>query len=473
MEATWSRFPQGKSHRCLTIIICEDDLEESKHEDWKTLFNVFTMRLNKNAANKRKRSKEPSMKLVHIFFLSTVIVSFGMISIQLHVFDNRVAEVSPSSGMASAFFNNQKGRSTPEQRDSRKTRKEGKCDHIDNDKDIDDDLKPILKILCHAGYNTSKNSQNVKRSILPKWSKILEAYGPPKIYGLQSCPVFRAKVKPNKRRIAPAGMFNSGTNLLGMLIERNCDFSGLGTQRMKSQVPWGKHMPVRNRANHTAAGQKNQLYYETLPIVIVRDPYTWMQSMCRQSYAAQWAYSKSSCPNIVPYPSDIEAYPRFRNKKHIPVHVTYDRGMQIKYESIAHLWNEWYAEYVGFKGNANEHKQPRHTSESTMEEQAFPFLLVRMEDLIFHAKTIVPQLCECIGGTLSGDEVSQVAIIANGFNSGIDTSGGLMTGLVRSIVNYGNITKRRDGYPKFQLEAAMDTLDSNLMNLLGYRYEIP
>jgi hypothetical protein len=54
-------------------------------------------------------------------------------------------------------------------------------------------------------------------------------------------------------------------------------------------------------------------------------------------------------------------------------------------------------------------------------------------------------------------------------NSGIDKVGGLL----KSIVKYGNTTKRRDGYATFQLEAAKDVLDSRLMNLLGYRYEEP
>jgi len=347
-----------------------------------------------------------------------------------------------------------------------------KCDDINDDDDDDDDLKPILKILCQAGYNISKHSTEIDRSVLPKWSKILEHYGPPKILGLETCQAFREKIPPHQRHIAPAGMFNSGTNLLANLIRVNCEFEALGTnhQKMRSQVPWGKHRPFSTRANHTLE-KNDRPYYQTLPVVSIRDPYTWLQSMCRQPYAASYSFGKSSCPNIVPYPSDIEAHPRFKNAKHIPVFVKYDKGFTIKYESMAHLWNEWYTEYIEFE-NANTDQHHAGVTNIAMKTPDFPFIVVRMEDLIFNADAVIPQMCECVGGTLKGDHVKQYANIAN-MNHGIDKSGGRKTGLLRSVVNYGNITKRRDGYPKFQLVAAKDTLDSRLMSELGYRYEEP
>jgi len=348
-----------------------------------------------------------------------------------------------------------------------KIEKKGECDDIDDD--VDDDLKQILKVLCQGGYNVSKSNKDIDRSRLPKWSEILEEYGPPKILGLESCQVFRDKIKPNKRRISPAGIFNSGTNLLSHLLADNCDL------KTPNQVPWGKHTPFSSHTNHTVSSKykrkiKVHPYYETLPVVAIRDPYTWMESMCRQPYAASYEHTKLFCPNIIPYPSDIEAHPRFQNMDYIPVRVKYNVDNIIKYKSMPHLWNEWYGEYIEFEStDQHDHQQSGNT---IMKPSVFPLLVVRMEDLVFHAETVVPQLCECAGGTLKSEEVQHYANVANR-NHGIDISGGIDTGLLRSVIKYGNITNRRAGYPTFQLVAARDLLDSRLMDLMGYRYEEP
>ena len=92
-----------------------------------------------------------------------------------------------------------------------------------------------------------------------------------------------------------------------------------------SQTKWGKHTPASSRTNHTSyyTGERKPLglppYQTTLAVVSIRDPYSWMQSMCRVSYAAQFDHDKSLCPNIKPYPEDIEAHPRFAKMKFVPV----------------------------------------------------------------------------------------------------------------------------------------------------------
>lgn len=137
----------------------------------------------------------------------------------------------------------------------------------------------------------------------------------------------------------------------------------------------------------------------------------------------------------------------------MPAHATYIKGLYIKYPSIAHLWNEWYNPYV----NATD----------------FPRLIVRMEDLVFRAELVLPKICNCFGGTWTNhyqDTVKYHASVANQ-NSGIDTSTG--SGLLRSILKYGNRTLRRKHYQSIQFQAAQEVLDPNLMDLLGYSYEPP
>ena len=349
------------------------------------------------------------------------------------------------------------------------TKDKDMCDDMNDEDHGDDDLKPILKILCQAGYNISKDSTEIDRSVLPKWSDIMEGYGPPTIVGLDTCQKFRDTIPANVRHMAPAGMFNSGTNLLHFLIQKNCNFRGLGPGRMsmRQSVPWGKHRLFSTRANHTADHPMYQglKHHDTLAVVVIRDPYTWLQSMCRQPYSAQYRHSKKTCPNLVPYPSDLA------NTKYTPVNVKYETGYRVAYDSMAHLWNEWYGDYIEFEEEEDTTATTGASIHTTnMKTPDTPFLVLRMEDLIFHADTVLPQMCECVGGKLRGSRVQQITEIANR-NAGIDRSSGKNSGLLRSIVNYGNITRRRDGYPAFQLVAAKEILDSRLMNVMGYRYE--
>ena len=84
----------------------------------------------------------------------------------------------------------------------------------------------------------------------------------------------------------------------------------------------------------------------------------------------------------------------------------------------------------------------------------------------------MPKLCECAGAEYRGGEtIRHVSFVANQ-NKGVDMSGGLEnSGLLRSIVKYGNISNRKVGYQPQQLEAARNILDPRLMNLLSYAFE--
>lgn len=186
------------------------------------------------------------------------------------------------------------------------------------------------------------------------------------------------------------------------------------------------------------------------PSSAIRDPYTWMQSMCRQPYGAQFDHNKDSCPNIIPYPEDIASHPRHGKVDYMPVWITYSKELKVKHLSLAHLWNEWYYPY--------------------MWNVSYPRLMVRLEDLLFHADTVLPQICECMGGRYH-QEVKHHAEVANR-NRGIDTNE-TSQGLLRSIIKYGNIQNRRKGYPSNQLQAAKEILDPKAMELFGYRYETP
>ena len=133
----------------------------------------------------------------------------------------------------------------------------------------------------------------------------------PKTLGLDRCAAFRSAQGP-RGRPAVAGLFNTGTNFLMKLLRMNCDFpdacpaqphikvdkdnpyeaeirimAEMQLARRNNcspfllQVPWGKHNPVDWRGLHAAQGLEGVDVDGVLPVVVVKDPFTWMRSMCR------------------------------------------------------------------------------------------------------------------------------------------------------------------------------------------------
>jgi hypothetical protein len=190
-----------------------------------------------------------------------------------------------------------------------------------------------------------------------------------------------------------------------------------------------------------------------MPVVTIRDPYTWMQSMCRQPYEAQFDHTREDCPHLIPTETDLKAHPRYEKFKYIPVHVIYNRKehISVRHDSLAHYYNEWYQDYKNFTD--------------------FPRLIVRMEDLIFHGEETIAQICECAGGqSRTGSRFSHVQDTAK---IGDTRRGTPDTGLLGAIIKYGNASNRRVGYAPVQLQAAKDLLDPELMKIFGYKYEDP
>ena len=263
----------------------------------------------------------------------------------------------------------------------------------------------------------------------------------------------------------------------------------------KRQVPWGKHTPSEYRGLHLAPKYGNAPVEEALAIVTTRDPYTWMSSMCRQNYAALFDHNKEKCPNLIPYQTDIKEHPRYGKMNYIPVHVRYDKDIIIKHESLAHVWKSWYGSYlyqnstVGALENKakdpyGDHPKIKQAVQQSAQPEKFPRIIVRMEDVIFHADIVIPKLCECAGFEFHNEfgHVSEMSnnnpgteknqLFVEGQSTG-SSSSQVITGLLRSIIKYGNITNRRTGYPAFQLEAAKDILSEQMMATFQYKIEEP
>jgi len=293
------------------------------------------------------------------------------------------------------------------------------------DSDIDEKM---LRILRHVGIYNSNQLTAEEISFLPSWEQVVEKFGDkgPVILGLDTCPTYRSKFPVDKRKMAVAGPFNSGTHFLYQILSNNC--KSLKTKNNKNknirfQVPWGKHQSPNFRLVHNVemgSSIKNdhqkdpstgkidhpplpdrllEANESVLPIVVVRDPYTWWQSMCKVRYAAHWYHVvPDHCPNFVPnhverewfnknkkeirkhYNNDVWKVDNVFNKANytldkdvIPLWVRYHSENR-EHTSLAHMWADWYNDYY---------------------QADYPRLLVRLEDLVFYPHETLKAICDC------------------------------------------------------------------------------
>ena len=81
------------------------------------------------------------------------------------------------------------------------------------------------------------------------------------------------------------------------------------------QVPWGKHNPVDWRGQHAAQGLEGVDVDGVLPVVVVKDPFTWMRSMCRMDLCGN-VFSSNSDTTSERYTRPSGASGTSRNPRH-------------------------------------------------------------------------------------------------------------------------------------------------------------
>mmetsp|Transcript_11386 Transcript_11386/g.20214 ORF Transcript_11386/g.20214 Transcript_11386/m.20214 type:complete len:375 (-) Transcript_11386:9-1133(-) len=299
---------------------------------------------------------------------------------------------------------------------------------------IDPEKLHAYQILLDAGVSPITPSI---LSQLPRWSDIVSQYGPkPLLHNLESsCPAFRASVPKQDRFAAVAGLFNTGTNLLGNLMTQNCQIDGRskGTG-MRSQVPWGKHNPpsTHRLKNVAKVGGMGINQTAVFPLVLIKDPYHWAGSQCRHRYFTAWEQDSEHCPNIVSW----------TNGSPTQVSVGYALGV-VEYKTLIGQWNSWYNEY---------------------EEQVFPLATLRFEDILFHAEEVVTTLCKCVEGRRRRGKFKYPEESAKHGLVGHTESNGLMNALIR----YGDPGKRLEGWTERDWEYASVHLDRGLVDKYGY-----
>ena len=186
-----------------------------------------------------------------------------------------------------------------------------------------------------------------------------------------------------------------------------------------------------------------------LPVIMTRDPYTWLQSMCKHPYAAYWGTRgfPEHCPGLVPDKNDKE---RGFTGDSFKVNVRYHPPMN--YESLAHYWSQWYWEYVDFD---------------------YPRLIIRFEDLQFHPREVTDIVCQCAGGVAKseGGGFAYIVDSAKSFGPGHGPQKQEKTNMITGMIKYGTGAGRLNKLSKEDLEYARKHFDPELMKL--FEYNIP
>jgi hypothetical protein len=167
---------------------------------------------------------------------------------------------------------------------------------------------------------------------------------------------------------------------------------------------------------------------------------------CSHPYAAKWPHTKDHCPNLVPSPDDYKIPGASFPGNSIPVTVKYNPPAE--YESLAHYWTKWNQEYL---------------------EADYPRLIVRFEDLQFHAKEMINLVCECAGAVPRDPNAAFTYIVDSGkWGAG---HRGQQTNLITAMIKYGTDARRFSGMTREDMEYAATALDPELMQL--FQYEMP
>jgi hypothetical protein len=293
------------------------------------------------------------------------------------------------------------------------------------------DKEPILKRLRAVGI-ARMDDRTI--AALPTWRDVQSLY-----YAQSEKAVVHARGCGFYQYIGAAGLFNTGTNALTYYMRSNLQIvSNINTttNAVLTQVPWDKHWLSSLRWNHSIPLYRNFSAAVTanavLPIVTIRDPWSWMQTMCAQPYLVQYVddergkHKNTACPNL-------------HRAVHMPKMIS---GRT--WPSLLHLWNDWYREYF---------------------YSELPFLMVRFEDLIWQPQEVVRAIQHCSGATAAAPNFVYV----------VDQSKwehvrqyGPQSNRITAMMKHGNPRRRIRNWSARDVEMSKAIVDDELLGLFGY-----
>jgi hypothetical protein len=143
----------------------------------------------------------------------------------------------------------------------------------------------IVKILTAANVEIDEELAEQ----LPTWDDIVSMYGDkPIVYGLETCQTYRDTVKPEDRMLGPAGMFNTGTNLLFELMKVNCDIKEARfAPNVDPALPIAYREPRRNGMRWQVRGTISRLQLRFL-LLRLEFVYTRFSNLFHSSFCCDY-----------------------------------------------------------------------------------------------------------------------------------------------------------------------------------------
>ena len=187
---------------------------------------------------------------------------------------------------------------------------------------------------------------------------------------------------------------------------------------------------------------------DVLPVLTIRNPWIWLQSMCKNPYSARWPHH-SMCPHLKKTDKNNQ------QSQWNEVSVKYGAATE-SYLSLAHLWNDWYRDYLRARIPPNLENNNNTT---------YPWIAVRIEDLVFRTVPTIRAVCTCAGGQLR-EKFQYITDSAKKDSPGHDTR----TGILRAWIKYSQPLQPGAGFGKEDYHAALEALDDELVRLFQYHH---
>lgn len=302
------------------------------------------------------------------------------------------------------------------------------------------------------GSDPEKRSQTSVKDLcqrLPTQEQVIERYGPePIVIGMDTCAKYRQLLTArynNGQTLKPmprvAGLYHTGTNALAKTMRLNVERLPIYDKLyLPYDVPWGKHMsPNTLRLKNTVPDHNKEgpLRERVLPIVIIRDPFYWMKSMCKEWYDAKWEKPRDRrCPSIIKDPVNQTTY-----KVYALLQQTNYEKME-NYTSLPEMWNVWNRQYL---------------------DADFPRLIIRFEDTLYRMDEVMDHIRTCIGMDPRK---------APPFQYSVDRAKkhGAPTDFVPALQMHMTDDGRHHGMTTLDRNYTNQVLDAKLMSTFGYRY---
>jgi hypothetical protein len=269
---------------------------------------------------------------------------------------------------------------------------------------------------------------------LPQWKQIVYLYGEtPVVIGDDVSPPKNLPQRPiplQNQTIHLAGLYNAGTNAVKFTL--------------MDQFP---NLVIHDDEKHSPASvyYNNNTSNHSLTIVVVRDPFRWMASMCKTNYDATWIRVYRHCPNLVPNPQDWQG-PLYRSQNILSKLKTYSVAVDryhSHYDSLADMWTQWHLDYWSRRSQS-------------------PTVFVRYEDFLFHREAAMSEIAKRM---MNGTSTMTTSVKYRMNSAKIH---GSSTNLVSAVIRYGTPRGRYQGMSTEDLRYAAKALDPQLLRMFHY-----